>query len=161
MGKNVTDAYGIQSHTTLVDGAESTGNMTAVSGKTILYDDNASGIVTAGLFTLEGQVSATHGAVPRVPNSAYGVWVDIVDVTTPAGIEIHANRSTVASGIKFDKTGIGAFTKEITMQNGETIDNATNGTVAVSGNVAAPAFGDGTNYTITWNAGTSSIDFTF
>jgi hypothetical protein len=132
MGKNCIDAYGLQSHTTLVDGAESTGNMTAVSGKTILYDDNASGIVTAGLFTLEGQASDTHGAVPRVPNTAYGVWVDVVDTNIAAGVEIHANNSTLASGIKIDKSGTGAVTKDITLQNGETIDNASDGVVTLS-----------------------------
>jgi hypothetical protein len=133
MGKNATDAYGVQSHTTLVDGAESTGNMTAISGKTILYDDNASGIVTAGLFTLEGQASGTHGAVPRVPTTAYGVWADIVDTNIAAGFILHANNSAVSSGLTLSKSGTGTITKDITLQNGETLDNATDGTIACSG----------------------------
>jgi hypothetical protein len=128
MGKNVLDAYGLQSHLTISNGANSTGNMTAVSGKTILRGNNSTGIVTAGLFTLEGQNAAGDASELRSPNNAYGLWVDIVDVTTPAGIEVHANGSGVQSGIKFDKTGIGAFVNEITGQNAENINNATNGT---------------------------------
>lgn len=133
MGKNATDVYAVQSHTTLVDGAESTGNMTAVSGKTILYDNNASGIVTAGLFTLEGQASTTHGAVPRLPNTAYGVWADIVDTNIAAGFILNANNSAVSSGLTLSKMGTGTITNDITLQNGETIKNSTDGTIDLTG----------------------------
>lgn len=128
MNSDVLDAYGLQSHLTIASGASSTGNMTAVSGKTVLADSVGAGIVTAGLFTLEGP---TGSAVS--PSTAYGIWADIVDVDVSAGIMVHANGSAVGSGLSFSKTGIGAFTKEITMQNGETIDNATDGTIAVTG----------------------------
>lgn len=126
MVKNCIDAYGLQSHLTLGADGESTGNMTAISGKTILGKDNVNGIVTAGLFTVEGAFT---------PGTGYGVWVDVVDASLNAGVEIHANGGTLAAGIKFDKTGTGAITKEIVMQNGETIDNATNGLVNVTGNI--------------------------
>jgi hypothetical protein len=159
MGKNCIDAYGIQSHTTLVDGAESTGNMTAVSGKTILYDNNASGIVTAGLFTLEGQASTTHGAVPRVPNTAYGVWIDVVDTNTTAGLEINANNSALASGIKIDKMGTGAIIKDITLQNGETISNATDGKVIVSGVLSESTSIAYSTKTVKKTIGISGCDF--
>ena len=130
MAKNCIDAYGLQSHLTLGAAGESTGNMTAISGKTILGKSNAGGIVTAGLFTVEGSFT---------PNTGYGVWVDVVDASLTAGVEVHANGGTLAAGIKFDKTGAGALTKEIVMQNGETIDNAVNGLVNVTGNIGVNA----------------------
>lgn len=130
MAKNCIDAYGLQSHLTLGAAGESTGNMTAISGKTILGKSNAGGIVTAGLFTVEGAFA---------PNTGYGVWVDVVDASLTAGVEVHANGGTLAAGVKFDKTGAGAFTKEIVMQNGETIDNAVNGLVNVTGNIGVNA----------------------
>jgi hypothetical protein len=118
MGKNALDAYGLQSHISLIDGAESSGNMTAISGKSMIYDDNASGIISAGLYTLEGFVSGTHGAVPRAPSTVYGLWVDIVDVTATAGLVI-------------SKYGTGSATNDIVLQNGETINNATNGLISI------------------------------
>lgn len=126
MAKNCIDAYGLQSHLTLGAAGESTGNMTAVSGKTILGKNNAGGIVTAGLFTVEGAFT---------PNTGYGVWVDVVDASLNAGVEVHANGGTLGAGIKFDKTGTGAITKDIVMQNGESIDNAVDGLVNVTGNI--------------------------
>jgi hypothetical protein len=131
MNSNVTDAYGTQSHLSIASGARSTGNMTAVSGKTILADSVNSGIVTAGLFTLEGPVGAAVS-----PTTAYGIWADIVDTNINSGVMVHANGSTVGSGLTMAKTGIGAFTKDITLQNGETIDNATDGAISFSGAIA-------------------------
>jgi len=126
MAVGALDAYGLQSHLTLGAGAESSGNMTAISGKTILGSDNAGGIVSAGLFTVEGA---------HTPNTGYGVWVDVVDASLDAGIEINANGGTLDAGIKLDKMGAGAITKDIVMQNGESIDNATDGLINHSGDI--------------------------
>lgn len=128
MKDNLTDAYGIQSHLAISAGASSSGNMTAVSGKTTISDSIAAGIPTAGLFTIDG--GAFH------PTNAYGVWIDVVDVTVTSGLEINCNGGTCESGIKIDKMGAGAVTKDITLQNGETIDNATDGTVKVTGDLS-------------------------
>lgn len=121
-----TDAYGLQSQLTLGAGAESPGNMTAVSGKTILGDDNAGGIVSAGLFTVEGN---------HTPNLGYGVWVDVVDASLSAGVEVNANGGTLAAGVKIDKMGTGAVTKDIVLQNGESIDNAIDGLINHTGDI--------------------------
>lgn len=126
MAKNCIDAYGIQTHLTLGAEGESIGNMTAMSAKTILGKNNAGGIVTAGLFTVEGAFT---------PNAGYGVWIDTVDATLTAGLEINANGGTLAAGIKLDKMGTGAITKDLVLQNGETIDNNTNGLVNVTGDI--------------------------
>jgi hypothetical protein len=123
MGKNCIDAYGLQSHLTLVSGAESSGNMTAISGKVILGGNNAGGIPSAGLFTVEGDFA---------PNNAYGVWVDIVDATVAAMLELHCNGGVAGNAIKIDKSGDGAITKDIKLQNGETIDNADDGVITLS-----------------------------
>lgn len=137
MGQNVTDVYGVQSYVSLSDDAQSTGNMTAVSGKAMLYDDNTAGIVSGGLFTLEGYVSTGHAALPRAPNTAYGVWIDAVDTSCAAGLEIQANGAASASAmtaaIDIDKAGSGTITYDLDLQNGETVTNSTDGTVAISG----------------------------
>jgi hypothetical protein len=134
MNSNVTDAYGTQSHLSIASGARSTGNMTAVSGKTILADSVNTGIVTAGLFTLEGPTGAAVS-----PTTAYGIWADIVDTNIHSGVMVHANGSTVGSGLTMAKTGTGAFTKDVTLQNGETIDNATDTLIKVSGGFVLPS----------------------
>jgi hypothetical protein len=109
MGKNALDAYGLQSHLTLVSGANSTGNMTAISGKTILGGNNTGGIVTAGLFTIEGDFH---------PATAYGVWMDLVDANINAGYTLNVNGGTVDTGILLTKSGDGAYGSEITFSNG-------------------------------------------
>lgn len=97
MGKNVTDAYATQSHLTISANANSAGNMTAVSGKTILGWAPTTGIVSAGLFTIEG---AYH------PTTGYGVWVDITSgATVTAMLELNCNASTAENGIKIDNSG--------------------------------------------------------
>ena len=143
MHSDALDAYGLQSHLTISAGAASaTGNMTAVSGKTVLADGVASGIITAGLFTLEGPSGAAVS-----PNLAYGIWADVVDTNIHSGIMVHANGSTLGSGITFTKTGTGAITKDITLQNAETISNAVDGTIAIT----APALTQSGTLTVTGN----------
>jgi hypothetical protein len=148
MGKNALDAYGLQSHISLIDGAESVGNMTAVSGKAMIYDNNATGIISAGLYTLEGFVSGTHGAVPRVPNTVYGLWVDIVDVTATAGLVI-------------SKYGTGSATNDIVLQNGETINNATNGLISLgASNLRAATYNFADATSVGGTGDVITIDFT-
>jgi len=126
MAFDALDAYGLQSHLTLAAGAESAGNLTAISGKTILGGNNAGGIVSAGLFTVEGAFT---------PNTGYGVWIDDVDAQLDAGLEINCNNGRLAAGIKLDKMGTGAITRDIVLQNGESIDNATDGLINHVGNI--------------------------
>jgi len=172
MGKNATDAYGLQSHLTLANGANSNGNLTAVSGKTMLHGDNTSGIVTAGLFTLEGYENTLTSETyeTRSPNTAYGVWADIVHTNIAAGYVLNANDSTIASGLSFTKSGTGAITKELTFQNGETIDNASDGIISLTGIASTTSIRlanletitNATNGTITLteNTGSAFISFT-
>lgn len=127
MHSNALDAYALQSHLSISALAQSAGNMTAVSGKTILADGVSAGIVTAGLFTLEGP-----GGAAVSPSTAYGIWADIVDVNIAAGVMVHSHGSALASGISFTADNGGAITKDITLQNAETIDNSTNGTVLIT-----------------------------
>jgi len=148
MGKNATDAYGVQSHLTLVSGAQSTGNMTAVSGKTILGGATTGGIVSAGLFTIEGNTVAT------ATSTGYGVWADITngaqvssifmgnvnDANSSATIGLALN-GAITTGIDLD--GITGGGTDIKLQNAEIISNAVDGTISFgAANLATTGAGD-------------------
>jgi hypothetical protein len=86
------DAYGLQSNMTISAGAVATGNLTAVSGKVTVSDAVATGVISAGLFTLDGAFNPTA--------STYGVWIDITNgITADAGLIINNNASTVVTAI--------------------------------------------------------------
>ena len=135
MAKNCLDAYGLQSHVLIYNGANSTGNMTAVSGKVQLHGDNSAGIVSGILSTIEGH---------NTPTTAYGVWADIDSAHITAIYEGHtANAGTAINGFQLDATctnGVNmngsTLTTDIVLQNEETISNSTDGTIALGGNAS-------------------------
>lgn len=97
------DAYGLQSNMTIGAGAVATGNLTAVSGKVVVSDAVATGIISAGLFTLEGAFNPAA--------LTYGVWIDITaGITADSGLIINNNASTCTNGINLT----GTFTSHIT-----------------------------------------------
>lgn len=89
------DAYGLQSNMSIAAGVNATGNLTAVSGKvTVAADSITGGIISAGLFTLDGAFDPTA--------TTYGIWIDNVGITSDAGIEMNNNGGTIVSALKFD-----------------------------------------------------------
>lgn len=107
MGGNVVQAYGVQSHLTISAG-QSAGNMTAISGKTILGENTTGGIVSAGLFTVEGNTAAT------TTSTGYGVWADITNgaqVTSIFEGNVNDANSLAAKGLMLT----GAITTGIDM----------------------------------------------
>jgi hypothetical protein len=134
MGGNVAQAYGTQSHLTIAAG-QSAGNMTAISGKTILGENTTGGIVSAGLFTVEGNNAAT------TTSTGYGVWADITkgaQVTSIFEGNVNDPNSSAAVGLKLsgaittgiDLDSITGVSTDIKLQNGEIISNATDGTIS-------------------------------
>ncbi len=98
------DAYGLQSNMSISAGAVATGNLTAVSGKVTVADAVATGIISAGLFTLEGAFNPAA--------LTYGVWIDITaGITADSGLIINNNASTCVNGIKLS----GTFTQDIAL----------------------------------------------
>lgn len=105
------DAYGLQSNMTISAGAVATGNLAAVSGKVIVSDAVATGIISAGLFTLEGAFNPAA--------LTYGVWIDITaGITADSGLIINNNASTCTNGINLT----GTFTSHITSSTSMVID---------------------------------------
>jgi hypothetical protein len=109
MAKNALDAFGIQSHLNISASAASTGNMTAISGKTVIADSIATGIVSAGLFTVEGPHSAA------TPNNSYGVWADITEGAVVQSIFEGSVNSEHTSGAVQGLTLVGKITTGIDM----------------------------------------------
>jgi hypothetical protein len=132
LSKDVRDAYGIQSHTTIANNADAAGgNITAISGKTVLQWAPTGSIPTAGLFTIEG---AFH------PTNCYGVWIDIVDATVSAGLEINTTGGTMESAIKIDNSA-GTITNDLQLHHGATItDGVEKVTLAVADTFQATYF---------------------
>jgi hypothetical protein len=102
------DAYGLQSNMTIGAGAVATGNLTAVSGKVVVSDAVATGIISAGLFTLEGAFNPIA--------LTYGVWIDITaGITADSGLMINNNASVCTNGINLQGTYTSHITSSATM----------------------------------------------
>ena len=97
IGTSLVSAYGLQSHMAFVSTAELDGNGTAaaVSGKITLTHANASGVIAAGYFTLDGAFS------PTAPT--YGLWVDCLATSINSGVVI-AGAGGVTSGLRIAVT---------------------------------------------------------
>jgi len=104
VGKNIWDAYALQSHLTIADDVSTTGDnahLTAISGKAFLTGNKtvAKGWVNAGLFIIDGAAGATvtqmcHGvsivSEVGVPNSVVQSMLHIdVGSTVNAAIQIN------------------------------------------------------------------------
>lgn len=99
MANDVFAAYGVQGHVAVADGASATGstgngNIAGVSGKVSIAGTTTAGVVSAGLFTIDGAGTATN---------ANGIWIDAGGATNPVknGILISGNITndiTLSSG---------------------------------------------------------------
>jgi hypothetical protein len=89
------DAYGLQSNMSIAANVNAAGNLTAISGKvTIAAASVTGGIISAGLFTLDGAFNPTA--------TTYGIWIDNVGITSDAGLEMNNNGGTIVTALKFD-----------------------------------------------------------
>ena len=117
MDNNVFAAYGVQGHVAVASGKKATGstgngNIAGLSGKVSLAGTTTAGVVSAGLFTIDGA-----GTAPL----SNGVWVDAGGATSP-----------ITSGILLS----GNMTNNITLSSGAVIQT---GTTAITDNVTSCA----------------------
>jgi hypothetical protein len=107
---------------------------------------------------LEG-ISISADAKTKDVTRMYGIEIMLDGaaggtVTTAVGLQISNNASdtqTASYAIRINSTGGGhkAFTKDIILQNGESIDNSTNGTIALTAAVLKLAFDAAAYMTVT------------
>jgi hypothetical protein len=109
MVKDAFAAYGVQGHVSVTAGAQShnSGNIAGLSGKVMLNENVASGVVSAGLFTLQGDTG-----LPNPVGATQGIWIEIDDVAADSGLLI-------------SKSGSGTITNEITLSSGAAIMTGT------------------------------------
>jgi len=103
--------------------------------------DVTGGIVAAAFMYPNVQTAITslvYGAYVKCTNyTDYGVSVIVESNNISAGLEVRTKDSAVLPiGLQFSTTS-GSITKEIELQNGETISNAVNGTIVLDGDVTA------------------------
>jgi hypothetical protein len=98
LAKTAFAAYGVQGHIAVATGANavgaagaSVGNIAGISGKVDLDGIITEGVVSAGLFTVEGAGTANTGTA-----STNGVWIDAVNTGTVNGLLISG---TMTNGI--------------------------------------------------------------
>jgi hypothetical protein len=114
--------------------------------------------VGANVTYLEG-ISISADAKTKDVTRMYGIEIMLDGgaggtVTTAVGLQISNNASdtqTASYAIRVNSTGGAhkAFTTDIILQNGETIDNATNGTIALTAAVLKLAFDAAAYMTVT------------
>ncbi len=133
MVKNVNDAYGTQSHLVIGAGAVSPigGNLTAISGKTTVMDNVATGAVTAGLFTL--QAGADGAPTSVTPVNANVLWAEVTQDAHVGSIFLGnadpSDGSSAARGLTLagpiatgiDMHGVNGMTTDIVLSSGTVI----------------------------------------
>ena len=106
-----------------------------------ITDIDGTGRVAAGFFQaniLKNITAPTYGIYVQVAEYCdYGQAIIVEDANATAALMIQSKASaTLPIGLQINTASAGTITKDIELQNGETIDNATDGTVSVSGTLS-------------------------